>query len=149
MAPRGLEIFKGIDDGNTIYPEEYYRNIMIAYNTLVFGGTAEQIARGLQCALSAFEESQMRTPMHLIQIFEERYPQFRPQIDTFWQKYLDDFHANKKKYLSSDGYCLRAVGALMAMGHLEAAANKETIESYERERVELQQIMETMQDKRW
>ena len=148
-TPRGLEIFNGIDGGNTIYPEEYYRNIMIAHNTLVFNSTPEQIARGLQCAFSAFEKSPTRTPVQLIQIYYERYPQFRPQIDTFWQKALDDFHLNKQKYLSSDGYYFRAVGALMAMGHLQPAASKETIESYERERVELQRVIETMQDKRW
>ncbi|MGA2323961.1 MAG: hypothetical protein ABSG22_08955 [Sedimentisphaerales bacterium] len=148
-TPRGLEIFKGIDDGNTIYPEEYYRNIMIAHNTLVFDSTAEQLARGLQCALSAFEKSPTRMPVQLIQIYYERYPQFRPQIDAFWQKVLEDFHLNKKKYLSSDGYYYRAVSALMAMGHLQPTANKETIESYEREKAELQQIIELMQDKRW
>ena len=75
--------------------------------------------RGLQCALSAFEESPTRTPVQLIQIYYERYPQFRPQIDAFWQKVLDDFHLNKQKYLSSNGYYFRAVGALMAMGHLQ------------------------------
>jgi len=148
-TPRGLEIFKGIDDGNTIYPEEYYRNIMIAHNTLVFGGAAEQLGRGLQSALGAFEESPTRTPVQLIQIYYERYPQLRPQIDAFWQKVLDDFHLKKQKYLSSDGYYFRAVGALMAMGHLQPTASKETIESYEREKAELQQIIELMQDKRW
>jgi hypothetical protein len=122
---------------------------MIAHNTLVFNLAAEQLAKGLQSALGAFEKSPTRTPVQLIQIYYERYPQFRPQIDTFWQKALDDFHLNKQKYLSSDGYYFRAVGALMAMGHLQPAANKETIESYERERVELQRIIELMQDKRW
>jgi hypothetical protein len=148
-TPRGLEIFKGIDDGNTIYPEKCYRNIIIAHNTLVFNSPPEQIARGLQSAFGAFEESPTRTPVQLIQIYYEHYPQLRPQIDAFWQKVLDDFHLNKQKYLSSDGYYFRAVSALMAMGHLQPAASKETIESYEREKTELQQIIELMQDKRW
>jgi hypothetical protein len=148
-TPRGLEILKGVGDGNTIYPEKCYRDIIIAHNMLAFGGSAEQLDMGLQCALSAFEESPMRTPMQLIQMYYERYPQCRPQVNAFWQKELEDFHANKKKYLSSDGYYYRAVAALMAMGQLQATANKETIESYERERAELQGIIETMQDKRW
>lgn len=148
-TPRGLEIFKGIGDGSTIYPEKCYRDIIIAHNVLVFGSSAEQLAIGFQCALSAFEESQTRTSISLIQMYYERYPQFRPQINAFWQKVLEDFHANKKKYLSSDGYYFRAVGALMAMGQLQPTANKETIEFYDRERAELQGIMETMQYKRW
>jgi len=148
-TPRGLEIFKGIGDGNTIYPEKCYRDTIIAHNMLAFGGSAEQLAMGFQCALSAFEEGTMRTPMQLIQMYYERYPQCRPQVNAFWQKVLEDFHANKKKYLSSDGYYYRAVAALMAMGQLQQTANKETVESYERERAELQRVIETMQDKRW
>jgi hypothetical protein len=148
-TPRGLELFNGIGDGSTIYPEGYYRDIMIAHNTLVFDSTAEQIARGLQCALGAFEKNPARLPTQLVQIYYERYPQFRPQIDAFWQKVLDDFHANKQKYLNSDGYSFRVVSALMAMGYLQPAANKETIESYERERAELQRILDLMQNKRW
>ncbi|MGD0597159.1 MAG: hypothetical protein ABSA64_06510 [Sedimentisphaerales bacterium] len=147
-TPRGLGIFKGIGDGNTIYPEKCYRNIMIAHNTLVFDSSPEQLTRGLQSAFDAFEESPTRTPMQLMQIFYERYPQFRPQIDTFWQKYLDDFHANKQKYLNSDGYYFRAVGAIVAMSQLQPA-NKETIESYAREKAELQGIIDLMQYKRW
>jgi hypothetical protein len=147
-TPRGLEIFKGIGDGNTIYPEKCYRNIMIAHNTLVFDSSPEQLTKGLQSAFDAFEESPTRTPMQLMQIFYERYPQFRPQIDTFWQKCLDDFHANKQKYLNSDGYYFRAVGALVAMSQLQPA-NKETIESYAREKAELQGIIDLMQYKRW
>jgi hypothetical protein len=116
---------------------------------LVFGGPAEQLAMGFQCALSAFEESPTRAPMQLIQKYYEYYPQFRPQINAFWQKVLEDFHLNKQKYLNSDGYYYRAVAALMAMGQLQPTANKETIESYERERAELEGIIETMQYKRW
>jgi hypothetical protein len=147
--PRGLEMFKGIEDGSTIYPEKRYRNIIIAHNALAFGGTAEQLAKGLQCALSAYEENPTRTPMLLIQMYYEHYPQLRPQVDAFWQKVLDDFHANKQKYLSSDGYYYRAASAMMAMGQLQGAANKETIEFYNRERAELQGIMDTMPYKRW
>jgi hypothetical protein len=119
---------------------------MIAHNSLIFNSNAERLAEGLQCAFSAYEKEPARTPMQLIEIFYERYPQFRPQINAFWQKVLDDFHANKQKYLSGNGYYYRAVSAIMAMGQLQGAANKETIESYERERAELQGMMPY---KRW
>ncbi|MGA2071473.1 MAG: hypothetical protein ABSG97_08990 [Sedimentisphaerales bacterium] len=148
-TPRGLELFKGIDDGSTIYPEKYYHDVMIAHNALVFNSTAERLAAGLQCAFNAFEENPSRAPMQLMQIYYEHYPQIRPQIDAFWKKMLEDFHANKQKYLNSDGYYYRAVGALMAMGQLQPTADKETIKSYERERAELQRMIDLMQYKRW
>ncbi len=148
-TPRGLELFKGIDDGNTIYPEKYYRDIMIAHNALIFNSTPERLVAGLQCALSSFAENPTRTPMQLIQIYYKDYPQSRPQIDAFWQKMLDDFNANKQRYLSSDGYYYRVISALMAIGQLQQTANKETLESYEREKAELQQKIELLQYKRW
>jgi hypothetical protein len=148
-TPRGLEMFKGIDDGNTIYPEKCYRDVMISHNALMFNSTPERLAKGLQCAFDAFVESPARIPMALIQKYYEHYPQFRPLVDAFWQKVLVDFQANKQKYLSSDGYYFRAVSAIMAMGGLPPTANKETIESYAREKAELQQIIEQMQYKRW
>ena len=148
-TPRGREIFQGIEDGNTMYPEPSYRNIMIAHNTLLFDSTQEKLEKGLKCAISAFDENLSRTAVQLMQIYYEGYPHLRPTIDGYWQNYLADFRANKKKYLSSNGYYFRAMGALMAMGHLQSITQGKELEQFEKDRIELQQIIETMQDKRW
>jgi hypothetical protein len=148
-TPRGKELFEGIANGTTIYPEPSYRNIMLSHNALLFESTAEQLEQGLKCAMSAFDENPSRTAVLLIQKYYERYPQLRQAIDGYWQNYMNDFHANKKKYLSSNGYYFKAMGALMAMGHLQSAVKGEELVAFERERVELQQVLETMQDKRW
>jgi hypothetical protein len=151
--PHGLELFKGIEDGTTKYPSEYYRDIMIAHNSLLYETTPEQLARGLKCAIDAFSENPTRTPMQLIQLFYDRHPEMRPGIDAFWKSYLADFEANKKKYLNSDGYYYRAVGALIAMSHLEPflvqEKNTATLELYQKEKVQLQRVIEGMQVKRW
>jgi hypothetical protein len=146
---RGLDIFQGIEDGNTMYPEPSYRNIMISHNALLFGNTQEQLEKGLKCVMSAFEENPSRTAVQLMQIYYDRYPQLRPTIDGYWKDYLADFHVNKKKYLDSNGYYFRAMGALMAMGHLQPTAQGKEIEDFNKERTELQQVIETMQYKRW
>ncbi len=151
-TPRGQELFNGIENGNTKYPDEYFRNIMISHNSMV-DNDASRLQKGLNCALDAFSQNPTRTPIQLIQRFYEIYPQFRPEIDTYWKKYLDDYEANKQKYLNSDGYYFRAIGALMAMGHLEPFAaqqkNNELLAHFETERAELQRIIEQMQYKRW
>jgi hypothetical protein len=150
---RGLELFKGIEDGATKYPSEYYRNLLIAHNSLLFEPTPERLAKGLKCAISAFSENPARTPMQLIQIFYERYPEMRPEIDAFFKSFLDDFEANRKKYLSSNGYYYRAIGALIAIGHLEPFAaqekNNEALELFQKEKTELQQMTGQMQEMRW
>ena len=148
-TPRGRDLFQGIEDGNTMYPEPSYRNIMIAHNTLLSDNTQTQLDKGLKCAMSAFDENPSRTAVQLTQINYERYQQLRPAIDGYWKNYLADFHANKEKYLNSNGYYFRAMGALMAMGHLQPAAQGKEIEDFEKERAELQRVIETMQDKRW
>jgi hypothetical protein len=146
---RGRELFQGIEDGKTLYPEASYRNIMVAHNVLLFESTQSQIENGLKCAISAFDENPSRTAIQLMQIYYEHYPQLKPTIDGYWKNYLADFNANKKKYLNSNGYYFRAMGALMAMGHLQPAAQGKEIEDFEKERMELQRVIETMQDKRW
>jgi len=151
--PEGLEIFKGIEDGTTKYPDESSRNIMMAHNAIVFGKDPEGFTKGLECAIKAFEEEPTRLPLQMIQVFNERYPPLRPQINEFWKRFLDDFLANKEKYLSRDGYYQRAAGALMAIGYLELIAEKENnnemVRRYEQEKKELMEVANNMRDLRW
>jgi hypothetical protein len=74
-------------------------------------------------------------------------------IDKFWQKVVDDFEANGKEYFKHSGFYFKAVGVLMGMSRLEPQAieqnKKDVVERYEREKVELQAVIEEMQDKRW
>jgi hypothetical protein len=152
-TPQGLGILKGIEDGTTRYPEESYRNLVIANNMLLFGRDAEKISFGLECAIKAYEEHPAHLPLRMVQTFYDRYPPLRPRIDTFWKKTLDDFVANQKTYLSHDGYYLRIVGALLATEYLRPAAekegNKELVQFYSNKRDELVKMVPSVQDKRW
>jgi hypothetical protein len=152
-TPRGKELFDGIEDGNTIYPNEVYRDLMISHNTLLFENTPERLMRGLGCAIKAYKADPTRTPLQLIQIYYDRYPQMRQSIDVFWQQVVDDFEANRKEYLGHSGFYFRAVGALMGISRLEPQAveqkKKDVVELYEREKVELQKVIEVMQEGRW
>jgi hypothetical protein len=152
-TPRGKQLFDGIEDGNTIYPNESFRDIMIAHNTLIYENTPERLTRGLEHAIKAYVANPTRTPLQLVQYYYDRYPQLRSSIDGFWQKVVDDFEANKKEYYKHSGYYFRAIGTLIGIGHLEpqaAAQNKkDVVELYERDKVELQKVIEEMQDRRW
>jgi hypothetical protein len=153
-TPKGLALFKGIEDGSVKYPDEYVRDILKSYNALSFGiNNPELIARGLSSALRAMESNNMRVPAQMIQTYYERYPQFRPQIDDFWKKMLDDFTANQKKYLKEDGYYNRIVGALMAIQHLAPIAqrneNGKLLESYIKKKDELLSIVPDVREMRW
>ncbi len=152
-TPRGKQLFDGIEDGNSIYPDEVYRDIMIAHNSLLYEKTPERLTRGLEFAIKAYEADPTRTPLQLIQIYYDRYPQLRQSIEEFFQKVVDDFEANKKEYCKHSGYYFRAVGVLIGISRLEPHAveqnKKDVIELYEREKAELQKVIEEMQDRRW
>jgi hypothetical protein len=151
--PRGMEIFLGIEDGSTQYPAECYRNIMIAHNVLMFGQTPEIFTKGLDCAIKSFEESPSRIAMQMIQAFSDRYPALRPKIGEFLKRTVDDFLANKASYLSRGGYHHRVVAAIVAIEYLGPVAakenNKELVQQYEQERVELTRIMNSLREGAW
>jgi hypothetical protein len=152
-TPRGKEIFLGIESGSTRYSAECYRNIMIAHNALMFGQTPEIFTKGLNCAVKSFEESPSRVAMQMIQVFYERYSALRPGIDGFFKRTVDDFWANKAKYLGHGGYHHRVVATLIALEYLRPAAvkedNKELLQRYEQEKAELAGVMNSLRDKSW
>jgi hypothetical protein len=150
---RGKEIFEGTETGSTPYPGDCYRNIMIANNALVFSKQGEVLSKALDCAIKSYEEEPSRIAVQLIQIFYDRYPALRPQIDEFWKKVVDDFLANKKNYFRQAGYHHRVVAALVGIEHLRPVLakenNNEKLQRYEKERVELTDIMNELRDKTW
>jgi hypothetical protein len=152
-TPRGQEIFNGIEDGSTKFPSESYRNIIRAHNALVFPIGPEQITKGLDCLIKSMEESPSRVASQMLEIYYDRYPQLRPRIVEFWKKILDDFTANEKRYLSSNGFYDRLAIALMAIGHLQPIAQAENntnqVQSYEQKKAELVKVVETIRDRRW
>ncbi len=152
-TPRGEELFKGIEDGSTKYPEEKLRDIMLGHNALVFGKEPEEYARGLKLLLETFAEEPMRTTAQFIQVYYQRFPALRPLIQEFWKGYYEDFTANKEKYLNEDGYHYRAVGAVMALEYFRPEAEKEgdteRLKKYDEEKAELMETIEKMRGKRW
>lgn len=153
-TPRGLGIFKGIEDGTTRYPDDYSRNIMIGHNIWASNEKDPvRIAKGLDCVIAACKENPTRLPMQLIQIYFEQYPALRPKIYEYWKGYMDDFMANKKKYLSQDGYHYKAAAALTAMAYLipiaEQQNDKAIVEQLKSEEPELRKALSKMSEKRW
>jgi hypothetical protein len=150
---RGKEIFEGIDTGETKYPAESYRDIMIAHNSLVFSREPAVLTKGLECSIKAFEAEPSRISIQMIQIFYERYPQLKPRIDEFWKKVTDDFRTNKASILKQGGYHHRVVAALVGTEYLRIQAvkenKKELVEGYTKESAGLSEIMNSLREKTW
>jgi hypothetical protein len=152
-TPRGREIFDGILTGQTKYPYPATRNLMIANNMALFRRDTQGIAAGTECAIKAMEERPSRIAINLLQIYYDSFPQTRPRIDEFWKKYLDDFLANEKRYVHSDNFHYRTMGALVAINHLipiaQSQKNEELVRLYASKSQELPRILNKVNDMRW
>jgi hypothetical protein len=150
---RGREIFDGILTGQTKYPYPAARNIMIANNIALFRRDAQGISAGADCAIKAMEERPTRIAINLLQIYYDNFSQIRPQVDEFWKRYLDDFLANEKRYVHSDNFHYRIMGALVAINHLMPVAqsqnNEELVQLYAAKSQELPKILNRVNDMRW
>lgn len=120
-TPQGKEVFEGVFNGKTLYPDDFSKNLIIAHNMLLFGKEQSMKKQGLDSAIKAFELNPSQTPMQKI-IFAARFPELRPLVIRFCKNYLDDFMRNKNLYAKQDGYLHRVWSALVAIDYLRKVA---------------------------
>jgi hypothetical protein len=123
-TPQGKELSEGIMDGQTIYPDEYSKNLIITHNAFLFevGKAAKQ--QGLNAAIKAFESNPSPVSMQRV-LFATKFEELRPRINNFCKDYVKDFTKNKNLYAEQDGYVNRLLAALFAYSHLEKIAKRQ------------------------
>jgi len=131
--PRAQELFNGITNGKTIYPDDFSRNLIIAHYLLLPGREKALHKQGLDSAIRAFTLNPSQAPMQKI-IFAARYPELKPLVANFCRKYLDEFIENKDSWAQKDAYHHRIVAALIASEYLQRISkqqkNTEQAKSY-------------------
>ncbi len=124
--PRGRELFDGIANGKTLYPDDFSRNLTLAHNLFLFAGNDKtKRKQALDFAIKAFESNPSQTPILEIIYVAGRFPELRPRIKVFCENYFNDFAENKDTYVKKDGYFHRIVAALNAGSYLRAIAKKQ------------------------
>ena len=136
-TPQGKKLFEGIFSGETLYPDDFSRNLIIAHNMLLFGKEMAVRKEGLNFAVKAFKSNPSQAPMQKI-VSAARFNELRPFVNVFCKSYFDDFAKNKNLYIKQDGYLQRIWAALITAGHLQQVAkmqkNTELVQFYEAER---------------
>jgi len=112
--PRAQELFNGITSGQTVYPNEFSKNLIVAHILLA---KRKKVDKGLNFAIEAFKEKPSQAPMQQI-ISARRFPALAAQVDKYVIDYYDDFLENKNTYSKQHGYHNRTVAALVAGNHL-------------------------------
>ena len=118
---QGKKLFEGIFNKTTVYPNDYYRNIMLAHNLLRYGQKVESKKQGLMLAIQAFELRPSVLAMRKI-LFANRIDQLRPTVIGYCQKYLEKFMVDKDVWVKEDGYRGKIVPAIIACNYLSSLA---------------------------
>jgi hypothetical protein len=121
-TPRGKELFDGIFDGSTIYPDEYHTNLIRARTCLFYRTEKAEKKRGLDFAMRAFDENPSSTPMMEILAFGTNFPELSAEVNAFCQKYFDVYTENQAQWAKKDGHRLRVDAARLACFHLKRLA---------------------------
>ena len=120
-TPQGRELFKGIFNNKTLYPDDFSRNLIKAHNMLLFGTTETVRKQALGLAIKAFRLKPSQAPMQKI-LFTARFGELKPRVDDFCKNYFDDFTKNRDIYAGQDSYHHRTVAALLAGSYLRKVA---------------------------
>jgi hypothetical protein len=148
-TPQGKELFEGISSGETIYPDEFTRDLIIAYHTFA----PSQGKQSLGFAIKAFNLYPSQAPMQII-LPLAKYAELQPFISNFCKNYFDEFAKDKSLYAKQDGYLHRIWAALIAGRYLRQIAEKqentELVQFYDAKMKEYQSEQEPLQRaKRW
>lgn len=124
-TPQGRELFDGIRGGSTLYPDEYHKNLMIAYILLRYSTSAAGRKEGLDSAIKAFNLQNVPAPMLEIILAGSRFPEIKPDVTNFCKTYIDDFVKNKEAYAKQNGYRVRVEAARLACLNLATNAQEQ------------------------
>jgi hypothetical protein len=120
-TPRGRELFDGIFNGQTIYPDEYHRDLIRAHSWLLYRRGIAEKKKGLDFAIKAFNANPSPTPMLEILLIAARFTELRPEINKFCEDYVKRVES-EGDLAKQDGSRLKAGAARLAYMHLRNTA---------------------------
>jgi hypothetical protein len=144
-SPQGLDLVEGILSGRTVFPDEFLKDLNLAFHLLLYSADPNAKTSGLEHAIKAYRRQPTPMPMLLIVGPASRNEQLRPAIKAFCEDICNDFRVNREKYRRLHGYRARLEAVRMASewlasvaagsGDLEAAQSyAQMAEQYRQER---------------
>jgi hypothetical protein len=121
-TPRGRELFEGIFTGQTLYPDDYHKNLIRAHSYYLYLPELADRKKGFDFAVEAFNLNPSPTPMLEIMAYGVKYLELKPQVDKLCEAYMQEFTKNKDRWTQQDGYRLRVEAARLACYHLRIVA---------------------------
>jgi hypothetical protein len=123
-TPQGKKIFNGIFNGQTLYPNEFSRNLIMAQTWFTFVQDKNAKKQALDFAKKAFSLNQSQAPMRQI-MFATKHPELRHEVEVEIENYFKQFEENIETWPNEHGYHHRIAAALNACGFLRGIAKRE------------------------
>jgi hypothetical protein len=119
---RGRELFEGMFNGKTIYPDQFHQNLIRAHSWLLYYRDTEKRKEGLSYAIEAFNAKPSQAPMMEIILLAARFAELESDINDFCADYVQKFEKNQETWSDKNGYRQRVEAARLACFHLERNA---------------------------
>ncbi len=151
---QGRRLFEGIATGQTVWPDEFTKELNLAFHELIYDPTPGVKATALQHAIAAYRAYASPVAMLAIVNYGDRYPDLRPQIKAFCDQQAQDFQAHGDQYRNQDGYRARLESQRMVAEYLARVANQlknpQAVQAYVDKAAEYRAEREELTDlKRW
>lgn len=153
-TPQGRELYEGIYNGKTLYPDDFHRNLIRARSWLFYRlGIAEK-KKGFDFAVRAFKLEPSPAPMREIIIVASSFAEIKPDVNEFCENYVREFKENGANWAEQDGYRDRVEAARLACFYLGDIArtqgNTKLANFYAAQEKEcLSELLRVAQSKRW
>ncbi|MHC4642139.1 MAG: hypothetical protein ACYS32_10880 [Planctomycetota bacterium] len=133
-TPQGKKLFEGIFNGETLYSDEFTRNLIKAQHWFTMTQDKNARKQALEFAKEAFKLNQSQAPIRQI-LYATRFPELKTEAESFCKKYFDEFGANKDDWSHQDGYHHRIAAVLNVGSYFREVAkrakNTELMQSYD------------------
>jgi len=153
-TPRGKQLFDGIFDGKTIYPDDYHKNLIRAHSWLYYRKGIEEKKKALDFAIKAFNENQSPTTILEILLMTTNFAELSPGVNKFCSDYFNEFTEKEDVWSKQDGYRHKVEAVRLACYHLKrlAQSRRDTkrVDFYAgKENEYLEELSRIHQNKRW
>jgi len=153
-TPRGKELFDGIFNEKTFYPDDYHRNLICAHSWLFYRRGIAEKKKGFDFAVKAFNLNPSPAPMREIIFVASRFAEIKPDVNKFCENYVRKFTENEAAWAKLDGYRDRVEAARLACFYLVDVArtqrNTKLVNFYAVQEKEcLGELFRVAQSKRW
>jgi hypothetical protein len=153
-TPQGKELFDGIFNGKTIYPDDYHLNLIRAHSWFYYQPGIEEKKKALDFAIKAFNLNPMPTTVIEILLMGTSFSELSPKVNQFCSDYFAEFSEKKNVWSKQDGYRHKVEAARLVCYHLKklAQSNKDTklMNLFAGKELEcLQELEAIYKNKRW